>query len=57
MPSCKEQGLKLIEIPIHPGDYEGYDTIVVLCEYHYERFEEMYEPRWHEKLGDVQDLI
>ncbi|MGB7956821.1 MAG: DUF488 family protein [Candidatus Nitrosopolaris sp.] len=57
VPSCKEQGLKIVEIPTHPGDYEGYDSIAVLCEYHYERFEEMYQPRWHEKLGDVQDLI
>jgi hypothetical protein len=45
-----------IGIPTHPGNYEGYDTIAVLCEYHYERFEEMYQPRWHDKLG-VQDLI
>jgi hypothetical protein len=46
-----------IGIPTHPGNYEGYDSIAVLCEYHYERFEEMYQPRWHDKLGDVQDLI
>jgi hypothetical protein len=36
-------------------DYNIYDVIAVLCRSHYDCFDQIYQFRWHNKLGDVGD--
>jgi hypothetical protein len=57
IPDCKEEGLKIIVIPKLPNDFQGYESIALLCKYHYERFEEMYLPKHHDYYGETRDLV
>jgi hypothetical protein len=53
--TCKASGVKVIPVPRTPDDTHGFDVIYV-CEYHIERFDELYQEIFRDFYEDTESV-